>query len=285
MSLQLHGTNKGANQSLDLSVPRIMGILNVTPDSFSDGGRFLNPAAAVRQAQTMLMEGADIIDVGGESTRPGAVQVSVDEELQRVLPVIKAIRAESDCLISIDTSKPKVMREAVNAGANIVNDVCALQEPGVIEVVAELDVPVCLMHMQGQPRNMQHHPAYDNVVAEVKAFLQQRIHHCVQNGINKQNIIIDPGFGFGKSLQHNIEIFNALEAFVATGFPVLVGMSRKSMLDKMLGGASPEQRITASVVMAALAVKQGVQLLRVHDVKQTMEALKIHAALNSLPDT
>ncbi len=257
----------------------IMGILNVTPDSFSDGGQFVKPGDAVKQVKKMLVEGADIIDIGGESTRPGAKDVSVEEELNRVIPVIQTIRQFSDCLISIDTSKASVMREAVLAGANIINDVRALQEDNALSTAAELDVPVCLMHMQGQPRSMQNKPRYNDVVAEVKDFLQARITASLAAGIHKDNIIIDPGFGFGKTLEHNLSLFRAIDKFVATGYPLLVGVSRKSMLGKILNDAPADERIYASVVMAALAAQQGVRILRVHDVKATADAIAI---VNSL---
>ena len=256
-----------------------MGILNVTPDSFSDGGEFINPIAAIQQVKKMLADGADIIDIGGESTRPGAKDVSVEEELERVLPVIKAIRKFSDCLISVDTSKAIVMREAVSAGANIINDVRALQEEHALETAADLGVPVCLMHMQGQPRSMQTQPIYRDVVSEVKQFLQQRIQACLDTGIKKENIIIDPGFGFGKSLQHNLDLFKALNQFVEMNYPVLVGVSRKSMIGQILNDAPVDERVTASAVMAGFAAQHGVQLLRVHDVKETADSIVV---VNSL---
>ena len=256
-----------------------MGILNVTPDSFSDGGEFINPTAAIQQVKKMLADGADIIDIGGESTRPGAKDVSVEDELNRVIPVIKAIREFSGCLISVDTSKAVVMREAVLAGANIINDVRALQEEHALVTAADLNVPVCLMHMQGQPRSMQTKPIYSDVVSEVKQFLQQRIQACLDAGIKKENIIIDPGFGFGKSLQHNLDLFNALNEFVDMNYPVLVGVSRKTMIGQMLNDAPVDKRVHASVAMAALAVQKGVQIVRVHDVKETADSIVV---VNSL---
>lgn len=257
-----------------------MGILNVTPDSFSDGGQFTNPKTAIDQVRKMLSDGATIIDIGGESTRPGASDVSVDEELERVVPIIKAIREFSDCLISVDTSKAVVMREAVVEGANIINDVRALQESHCLETAAELDVPVCLMHMQGQPRSMQTLPTYNDVVLEVKQFLQNRIRVCLDAGIKKENILIDPGFGFGKTLEHNLSLFKALDDFVAMGYPVLVGVSRKSMIGQILNNTAVDERVYASVVMAAMAAQQGVQFLRVHDVKATADALAVVQHLN-----
>ena len=257
----------------------IMGILNVTPDSFSDGGEFINPTAAIKQVKKMLSDGANIIDVGGESTRPGAKNVSVDDELERVIPIIKAIREFSECLISVDTSKAIVMREAVAAGANIINDVRALQEDACLDTVAELNVPVCLMHMQGQPRSMQTKPKYDDVVLEVKQFLNKQIQACLDAGIKKENIMIDPGFGFGKTLEHNLTLFKALDEFVDMNYPVLVGVSRKSMIGQILNDAAVDatidDRVYASAVMAALAAQNGVQILRVHDVKATADAIAV----------
>lgn len=261
----------------------IMGILNVTPDSFSDGGKFACQDAAIEQAMLMLAEGADIIDIGGESTRPGANDVTVADEIKRVVPVIAAIRAISDCTLSIDTSKPDVMREAINAGANIINDVRALQEKNAIEAALELNVPVCLMHMQGHPRSMQSEPIYKNAVLEVKQFLSDRIEACLSLGMSKENIWVDPGFGFGKTLQHNLELFRAIPEFVEMGYPVVVGVSRKSMIGQILNDDSTEQsvnqRVYASTVMAAIAAQQGAQVLRVHDVKATADAI---AVVNSL---
>jgi len=261
----------------------IMGILNVTPDSFSDGGQFVNPTTAIHQVKKMLSDGAGIIDIGGESTRPGAQDVSAEEELDRVIPVVKAIREFSDCLISIDTSKAIVMRETILAGANIINDVRALQEEHALETAADLDVPVCLMHMQGQPRSMQTQPNYSDVVSEVKQFLQRRIEMCLDGGIKKENIIIDPGFGFGKSLEHNLALFNALDEFVEMNYPVLVGVSRKSMIGQIVKDNSSDEsvheRVYASVVMAGLAAQHGVKIIRVHDVKATADSI---AVVNSL---
>jgi len=262
----------------------IMGVLNVTPDSFADGGKFSQIDAAVQQVKVMLEAGADIIDIGGESTRPGALDVSIEDELQRVIPIIRAIRNFSDCVISIDTSKPHVMRDAIAAGANMINDVRALQEANASQVAAELDVPICIMHMQGQPRSMQAEPQYENVVKDVQQFLIERIKACVDVGIRKDNVIIDPGFGFGKTLQQNLELFRALDEFVKMGYPVLVGVSRKSMLGKILNDDSSEksvnERIYASVVMAAMAAQQAVKIVRVHDVKATADALAVIDSLN-----
>jgi len=257
----------------------IMGILNVTPDSFSDGGEFINPTAAIKQVKKMLNDGADIIDIGGESTRPGAKNVSVEDELERVVPIVQAIREFSECLISVDTSKAIVMREAVAAGANIINDVRALQEDACLNTVAELNVPVCIMHMQGQPRSMQIKPKYDDVVLEVKQFLNKRIQACLDAGIKQEKIIIDPGFGFGKTLEHNLTLFKALDEFVDMNYPVLVGVSRKSMIAQILNDgavdATIDDRVYASAVMAALAAQHGAQILRVHDVKATADAIAV----------
>jgi len=258
-----------------------MGILNTTPDSFSDGGQFNSTEKAINHAIEMIRDGVDIIDVGGESTRPGAAAVSVEEEIARVVPVIKTLRKQSDVCISVDTSKPEVMRAAVQAGADLVNDVNGLREPGALEVCAELDVPVCVMHMQGQPRTMQKSPYYDDVLEDVKSFLQQRIQDCLVAGIKQENIIVDPGFGFGKNLQHNLQLLQQLDEFEVLGVPVLVGMSRKSMLGLILG--SPvEQRLYASVAAAVLAWTKGAKIFRVHDVKPTVDALKVCVAVQTL---
>ncbi len=260
------------------SAPQIMGVLNVTPDSFSDGGHFLAPTLALARAREMVAEGAAIIDVGGESSRPGAKPVPVEDELERVVPVIQAIAAELPVSISIDTSKPTVMRAAVAAGATIVNDIQALAAEGAVETVSELGVVVCLMHMQGAPESMQQAPHYEDVVTEVSAFLEQRVAVCLQAGIPRQNILIDPGFGFGKSLDHNLALLANLNRFVATGLPVLVGISRKSMLGSLTGRAA-EERAAAGIAAAILAAEQGVRIIRTHDVAPTADALKIQTAV------
>lgn len=256
----------------------VMGILNVTPDSFSDGGRFLASEAALNQARRMCAEGAVIIDVGGESTRPGAYHVPVAEELDRVLPVIEAIRTELPVLISIDTSKPEVMRAAVAAGADMINDVRALRAKGAIEAVRDLHVPACLMHMQGEPKTMQNAPSYDNVVREVCEFLAQRVAACEAHGIARDRLIVDPGFGFGKTLEHNLCLLSELGAVVALGLPVLVGLSRKSiigiLLDKPVG-----ERLYGGLALSLLAALKGAAIVRVHDVEPTVEALKVLAAV------
>ncbi|NVJ58936.1 MAG: dihydropteroate synthase [Gammaproteobacteria bacterium] len=260
------------------SRPLVMGILNVTPDSFSDGGQFNHLGAAVKQAERMIKEGVDIIDIGGESTRPGAKPVSETEELARVIPLIEAI-APLGTPISIDTSKAEVMKAAVEAGAQMINDVCALQQEGAIETAAELQVPVCLMHMQGKPRSMQASPSYENVVLEVMAFLAQRVQLCEQSGISRDLISVDPGFGFGKSLEHNIELLRGLEHFNQLQLPVLVGISRKSMLGQITG-REINQRLPASIAAALIAVGKKASIIRVHDVAETVDALKIFNAIN-----
>ena len=262
--------------------PIVMGILNTTPDSFSDGGNFTSLDLAVNHALLMQQDGADIIDIGGESTRPGAAAVSLEDELQRVIPLIEALRACSDVCISIDTSKAEVMRAAVNAGANLVNDVNALRAGGALHVCAELQVPVCIMHMQGEPRTMQQNPSYENVVDDIKGFLQQRVAACVDAGIVKRNIVLDPGFGFGKNLQQNLQLLNELSSFESMGLPVLVGLSRKSMLGTILDSAPADQRLHASVAAAVLAWTKGAKIFRVHDVKPTVDALKVCVAMHGV---
>jgi dihydropteroate synthase len=259
---------------------KVMGILNVTPDSFSDGGRFSHHASALQHALQMITEGADIIDIGGESTRPQAEPVTEQAELERVIPVIEAIRRESDILISIDTSKAAVMREAVTAGADIVNDVMALRGEGALAAAAELQVPVCLMHMQGEPRTMQAAPQYADVVNEVKAFLQQRIDACLKAGIAREQLWIDPGFGFGKTVAHNLELLRHLQSFKDLGLPILVGLSRKSMIGALLNNLPVTERLPASLALAVMAAQSGANIIRVHDVKATVEALTMWRAVN-----
>ena len=260
-----------------------MGILNVTPDSFSDGGRWQNVDDALAHAIDMANAGADIIDVGGESTRPGADSTSAEIEIDRVIPVIRKITAELETPVSIDTSKPEVMIAAVEAGATMINDVLALREPRALETAARLGVPVCLMHMQGQPRDMQHAPSYQNVVAEVEAFLLQRATAAQSAGIRRDQIVLDPGFGFGKSQDHNIVLFRALPRLAANGYPVLVGVSRKSMLGRLMASETAD-RIPASVVAAVIAARKGASILRVHDVTETVDAIRAAAALDPLSD-
>ncbi|MES1945930.1 dihydropteroate synthase [Salinisphaera sp. C84B14] len=256
-----------------------MGILNVTPDSFSDGGAYVETTRAVDHALAMVEQGAAIIDVGGESTRPGADPVDEGEELARVLPVIEALRAQSDVFISIDTVKPSVMRAACAAGADMINDVMALRAPGALEAARDSEASVCLMHMQGEPRTMQSAPAYRDVVADVRAFLAERVAACREAGIDDSRLCVDPGFGFGKTLAHNLALMRRLRSFVDDGLPVLVGVSRKSMFAKLHGHDDMDSRIHASVTAAFWAATQGAGIIRSHDVAPTAEALTLAAAL------
>jgi dihydropteroate synthase len=264
--------------TLDLTTPRVMGVLNVTPDSFSDGGKYTALDAAVQRALQMLAEGADIIDIGGESTRPGAKPVTAAEEVERVVPVIAALRAVTDAPVSIDTSKPEVMLAAAAAGASMINDVRALQMAGALDAAAESGLPVCVMHMQGEPASMQEQPEYRDVAAEVRAYLAERVAACQAVGIKQ--IVIDPGFGFGKTLQHNLALFRALPTFIEQSLPLLVGVSRKAMIGALLGDASRDRTI-GSVTLALAAVHNGAHIVRVHDVQPTVDALRIEAALQS----
>lgn len=279
----MHSSFTCGRFTLDLNKPMVMGILNVTPDSFSDGGKFNELDAAMRQAERMVAEGADIIDIGGESTRPGASAVSVQEELDRVIPLVEKLSAELNVAISVDTNKAQVMTEAVRAGAGMINDVMALQNEGALQAAAALDssVAICLMHMQGQPRTMQQNPQYKDVVRDIYDFLEQRVERCVEAGISREQLCIDPGFGFGKTLEHNLMLLKNLEEFTKMELPLLVGISRKSMLGTLLGDVPPEERIDASVAAAVLAYERGAQILRVHDVKQTVDALKIASSIIS----
>jgi dihydropteroate synthase len=264
--------------TLDLTTPRVMGVLNVTPDSFSDGGKYIALDAAVERALQMLAEGADIIDIGGESTRPGAKPVTAAEEVERVVPVIAALRAVTDAPVSIDTSKPEVMLAAAAAGASMINDVRALQMAGALDAAAGSGLPVCVMHMQGEPASMQEQPEYRDVAAEVRAYLAERVAACQAVGIKQ--IVIDPGFGFGKTLQHNLALFRALPTFIEQSLPLLVGVSRKAMIGALLGDASRDRTI-GSVTLALAAVHNGAHIVRVHDVQPTVDALRIEAALQS----
>ena len=276
---------------LDLSASRIMGILNVTPDSFSDGGLFVSAnekssevyvEKAFQHADYMVSHGAAIVDVGGESTRPGAEAVTVDEERRRVLPVVQRLKSSlPNCLISVDTSKPEIMQDAIDAGAHIINDVNALRGLDAIETVANSNLAVCLMHMQGQPRTMQKHPHYDNVVNEVMDFLHEQINRCEEAGISRDRIIIDPGFGFGKTLQHNLQLFKNLPKFKSLGTALMVGVSRKSMIGAMLDKEVTD-RVSGSVGLAALAAWLGADILRVHDVPETVDAVNVINAVRSV---
>ena len=267
-----------AGRLLDLSQPQVMGILNITPDSFSDGGDFFAPQQALARAVRMVEEGAAIIDVGGESTRPGAAPVAVDEELRRVIPVIEALHAALAVPVSIDTRKPEVMQAAVAAGAGLINDVNALQAPGAVELAARLGVPVCLMHMQGTPESMQQQPEYRDVVIEVRDFLTARADRCMQQGIDREQILLDPGFGFGKTTRHNLQLLQHLEQLVASGFPVLAGLSRKSMIGQTLG-LSVDKRLYPGIALAVLAVWKGAAIVRCHDVRETREAIQMCQAV------
>lgn len=265
-------------RALDLSAPVVMGVLNVTPDSFSDGGRFLGAADAIAQARRMVEEGAAIIDVGGESTRPGAAPATLEQELQRVIPVIEAVRRDSQVFISVDTSKPEVMRAAVAAGADILNDVRALHEPDALAAAAETRAGVCLMHMQGEPRTMQQAPHYQDVVREVGDFLAGRVAACEAAGIARERLVADPGFGFGKNAVHNLVLLKRLGQLDALGIPLAVGLSRKSLLAK-LTGREVHQRLAGSVALAAIAVLNGARIVRAHDVAATLDAVRVAAAV------
>ena len=255
--------------------PIIMGVLNVTPDSFSDGGKFFDASSAVKQAKSMVDNGARIIDIGGESSRPGALAVSINDELNRVIPVIKALQGEINVPISIDTSKPEVMEEAVKSGASIINDVNALRADGAVEMAAKLKTDICLMHMQGSPRTMQKNPNYDDVVDDIKRFFKERIKVCEAAGIELSSIILDPGFGFGKNLGHNIALLKNLSEFHEFGVSILAGLSRKSMIGTLLGDKDVDSRMIGSVTAALIAVENGADIIRVHDVSETSDALKV----------
>ncbi|HBR1317498.1 TPA: dihydropteroate synthase [Klebsiella quasipneumoniae subsp. quasipneumoniae] len=260
--------------TLNLSHPHVMGILNVTPDSFSDGGVHNSLIEAVKHANLMINAGATIIDIGGESTRPGAAEVSVEEELARVIPVVEAIAQRFEVWISVDTSKAEVIRESARAGAHIINDIRSLTEPGALQAAAETGLPVCLMHMQGQPKTMQEAPKYEDVFADVERFFNEHIVRCEQAGIAKEKLLLDPGFGFGKNLTHNYQLLARLGEFHHFGLPLLVGMSRKSMVGQLLN-VGPSERLNGSLACAVIAAMQGAQIIRVHDVKETVEALRV----------
>jgi dihydropteroate synthase len=275
---------KCGSKILDLSRPAVMGILNITPDSFSDGGALysgdkLDQSKTLYAVEAMLASGADIIDIGGESTRPGAATVTTEQELERVIPVLEGVTRRFDTIVSVDTSTAQVIAEAAKSGAHIINDVRALQREGALSAAAATGLPVCLMHMQNQPDSMQHNPQYDDVVTEVMEFLNQRKQDCLEAGISVDKIMLDPGFGFGKTLEHNLSLFNGLGQLAQTGHPILVGVSRKSMIGQMLN-SEVDQRLIGSVTMAVLAAQmvcaaQGSLILRVHDVKETVQALQV----------
>ncbi|MNQ12327.1 Dihydropteroate synthase [compost metagenome] len=265
---------------LDLTRPQVMGILNVTPDSFSDGGRFGQRDAALRHAEAMLRAGASLIDVGGESTRPGARAVSPVEELERVAPIVEAIAAELDVIISVDTSTPAVMRETARLGAGLINDVRSLQRDGALDAAADSGLPVCLMHMRGEPTTMQQNPRYDDILSEVRVFLSERMAACAEAGIAVERLILDPGFGFAKTQEHNLRLFKHLQSLHELGRPLLVGVSRKSMIGRVLGH-EVDGRLYGSLALAALAVTRGAHILRVHDVAETVDVVRMLAAVEA----
>lgn len=256
-----------------------MGILNVTPDSFSDGGHFLQLNSAFKHVEKMIYEGANIIDIGGESTRPGAVEVELAEELDRVIPLIEAIKQRFDIPLSIDTYKPAIMKAAAKAGVDMINDVFALRANDALPTAASLNIPVCIMHMQGAPRNMQDQPTYSNVIEDIKSFLTEQIDTCIAAGIKSENIIIDPGFGFGKTLQHNLNLLAELDQFSSLGYKLLIGLSRKSMIGQITNKPT-EQRLAGSLAGALIAASKGANILRVHDVAETVDVLKVMSAVN-----
>ncbi|EGH27650.1 dihydropteroate synthase [Pseudomonas syringae pv. syringae] len=268
------------NRVLDLAHTHVMGILNATPDSFSDGGRYSQLDAALRHAEAMVQAGATLIDVGGESTRPGARPVSASEEVERVAPLVEVIARELDVIISVDTSTPEVMLATAGLGAGLINDVRSLQRPGALEAAASTGLPVCLMHMLGEPGTMQNDPHYDDLVGEVCAFLAERMKQCVAAGIGQQQIILDPGFGFAKTLEHNLSLFKHVEALHALGRPLLVGVSRKSMIGAVLG-RPVDQRLSGGLALAVLAMAKGARILRVHDVAETADVVRMIAAVEA----
>lgn len=281
----MHGTvhsvlRCGSKHTLDLSRPHVMGILNMTPDSFSDGGRYNTLDGALRRAEQMQAQGASIIDIGGESTRPGAAPVSAQQELDRVAPLVERINRECDLIISVDTSTPAVIRETARLGAGLINDVRSLQRDGALDAAAATNLPVCLMHMRGEPQTMQVDPHYDDIAAEVIAFLQERMTACAQVGIAAERIVLDPGFGFAKNTQHNYELFQRLPQLLELQRPLLVGVSRKSMVGNVLK-QPVDQRLYGSLALAVMALERGAKILRVHDVAETMDVLKIFNAVQT----
>ena len=275
MMLQLN------KHSFDLKRPLVMGILNITPDSFSDGGMYLDSNAALKRADQMIEECVDIIDIGGESTRPGSDPVSAVEELKRIVPIIEAIKKISDIAISIDTYKPEVMKEVIDMDVAMINDIYALQKPNAIDLIKKSNVGVCLMHMQGTPKTMQLNPTYKNVVSEVRSFLEERANLIANEGIGKTRIILDPGFGFGKTFEHNIDLLKNIESFKSLNLPILVGLSRKSFIRKILNG-DHDDHLSGSISAAILSVLKGAKILRVHDVKETQSAFKIIQVAQSI---
>jgi len=277
------GSRDGVVQRLDLQRCNIMGILNVTPDSFSDGGSYNNLDKALFHAEEMINQGATLIDVGGESTRPGASMVTLQEELDRVVPIVEAIHKNLDTIISVDTSTPQVITQSAAVGAGLINDVRALQREGALAAAAATDLPICLMHMQGQPESMQQTPSYDDVISDIHGFLNERIKACAEVGIKKSRLLLDPGFGFGKALEHNYQLLNELESFHQFGLPLLVGISRKTMIGRVLQDESlqnrpADQRLYGSLAAAVIAAMKGSAIIRVHDVAATFDALQVVAA-------
>ncbi|RMH88357.1 dihydropteroate synthase [Lysobacter pythonis] len=272
-----------AGRALKFDRPRVMGIVNVTPDSFSDGGAYDSTDAAIAHALELVEAGADVLDIGGESTRPGAEEVGVEVELRRVIPVIETLAGRTDVPISIDTSKPEVMRAAVLAGAGMINDVYALRREGALAAVAELGVPVVLMHMSGEPRGMQVDPHYDDVVAEVHRFLAERVFACEMAGIDRGRVVVDPGFGFGKTSAHNLQLLARLDRFAELGVPLLAGLSRKRTIGELTGRDVPAERLHGSVAAHLVAVQRGANIVRVHDVAATVDALKVWDAVAAVP--
>lgn len=263
--------------------PLVMGVVNVTPDSFSDGGKFLSPDAALKHAHRLAEEGADILDVGGESTRPGAEPVSADDELKRVIPVVEAVTREIGLPVSVDTGKPEVMLAAAEAGAAMLNDVTGLRAPGGLKAAAASGLPICIMHMLGEPRTMQKNPVYQDVVKDISSFLSERVEACKAAGIDHSRIILDPGFGFGKTLAHNLELLRRFDELNTLGFPLLAGVSRKTTLGKITGRENPAERVAASVAAAVLLAQKGVRIIRVHDVAETVDALRVWNAVMTSP--
>ena len=268
------------DRELDLSYTHVMGILNITPDSFSDGGRFIQVDSALAHVERMLGAGATLIDVGGESTRPGAVNVTVAEEIDRVVPMVEAIKARFDTVVSVDSSTPEVFTESVRVGAGLINDIRALQRPGALAAAAATGLPVCIMHMQGEPASMQQAPLYESVIDDVNRFLVERANVCEAAGIPRGRLVLDPGFGFGKSLEHNLQLFNRLEALQPAGLPVLVGVSRKSMIGQTLN-RPVDERLAGGIALTALAVAKGARIIRVHDVSETVDAVRMIEAVLS----